>query len=91
MSLKARLKDNKAAAGVMHSTRACVCQGPDLGSLGFGGRGWWHKCMRESTRIPAHKDAKGPPWVTFLLGHPWYFFNTGSLAGLDLNKEAKSS
>lgn len=86
MSLKARLKDTEAAAGVMHSTRACVSRARSW-VTGAWGQGCWHKCMHESTRIPVHKDAKGPPWMTFLPGHPWYCFNTG----LELSKEAKSS
>lgn len=74
MSLKARLKDNKTTRRC-GSPDQCLCVlGPDLGSLGGGGA---HICVCENTCIHVHKDAKGPPWMTFLMSHPCYLLMQG--------------
>lgn len=69
MSLKARLKDNRTA---------CRCDALDLRVLGVqswvtGVRARGYICECEYTRIHMCKDAKGPPWMTFLTSHPHYF------------------
>lgn len=36
-----------------------------------------HICVCENTCIHVHKDAKGLPWMTFLMSHPCYFLMQG--------------